>query len=286
MGNDLIHYGKLHSPDADILGRLETFISRVEQELDIVTALSTDHTLNAKPQMPSLFLAKQEKRIVGVATIFAAHPSTGEFALCVLPGLWRRGIGSTRLGKALEVLSQHDIKKRLLICDRKSISGTHFALRHAQNFLFSEFGMRHEAPATGIDVAGLEVRPARVSDVAQMTRICAAAFAEDEQVSGAFIGTSMISVNRTGYIGSVEGTPVAICFVTDSEESRSLNTIAVDPVWQGKGYAKKFLLQIMRLIPDDGKRLELDVNSKNEVAIALYRRLGFEIVSDIGYYEV
>lgn len=279
-------YLALAGAEVEFASHVDALVSLVERELNITSGISTDHGLNAMPGMPSLFLAMCGERLVGVGTIFAPHPATGEIALCVLPGSWRSGIGTRLLDMASKTLDVHGCKNKLLICDRASVSGTHFVLRHARGLKFSEYEMRHSGPMPATDVSEVVVRRASGADIERMAAICAAAFGEEPDVSRAFMETSMISVNRTGYVGLVDGEMLAICFVTEKEETRSLNTLAVHPGKQGKGYGKKFLLHVMRMLPDDDKCLELEVNSMNRPAIALYRRLGFEIVSDIGYHEL
>lgn len=269
-----------------LLHAVENWAASIEQELGIATCLSHDHSLNRLVDMPSLFIARSGQRIVGVATIFAPDEGRGEIAIAVQPEYTRKGIGTTLLRMASDALASQSVSGRLLICDRKSSDGMHFALHHARRELFREYGMQLDRLPEIPDEPVLSIRLARMDDMPDMVFLCAAAYGDDPDQARTFIEASMISVNRTGYIGCFDDQPVAMCFISEHEHSRSVNTVAVAPQWQRRGFAKEFLLRILHGLPSDGKPVDLDVNSTNDKAFSLYRRLGFEIVSDIGYYEM
>lgn len=286
MDHKYVRYVAYNAPEAALLQEVEQFVSEMERNLGIASGVSIDHSLNSMPDMESLFIAWSNREIAGVATIFNSTADLGEIAICVRPTFTRHGIGSALLHLGLRTLQEHGVKRRVLICDRKSSSGTHFVLRHARGELFREYTMERSAQVALPEGSRLSIRDARTTDINEMTRICAAAYGDSPTEAGAFIETSMISVNRTGHVGLLDGRLIAICFISEHEEYRSVNTVAVDPPFQGRGHGTEFLAQVLRQLPQDGKPIRLDVDGKNLHAIAVYRRLGFLGIYEIGYHEV
>ena len=281
-----LEYVAFRNPDAGVLQEIETLVESVETELGIATGISFDHMLNHNKELECYFLAYEGKLLVGAATVFAPTANRGEIAVCVQHGHRRRGIGSMLLSTVVSVLDQNHVRQRILICDAKADSGNSFAHRFAVKELFREYTM---SLTNGLpsNVGGpLEVRSACEEDIPRMAEICAAAYGDVLSESRAFIETSMIAVHREGYVGSVGKIVVAVCFISSTESSRSVNTVAVDPQYQGRGYGKEFLTKVLHGLPGDGVKVVLDVNSTNSRAFRLYERLGFNIESHIRYYEI
>ncbi|RLF88826.1 ribosomal-protein-alanine N-acetyltransferase [Thermococci archaeon] len=61
--------------------------------------------------------------------------------------------------------------------------------------------------------------------------------------------------------------------------------IAVDPEYRGRGIGKSLVLRAMKILREKGsRRVRLEVRVSNEVAISLYKSLGFEIEGVIRRY--
>ncbi len=62
--------------------------------------------------------------------------------------------------------------------------------------------------------------------------------------------------------------------------------LGVDPKYRGKGFGKILLLEGLRLLKNKGVQIvELNVDSKNEVACGLYRSQGFKVWKTSSWYE-
>lgn len=286
MCKDGFEFVPYSSPTAAVLQEIEALVESVEGGTGIVSAISFDHVLNCDKEMDCYFLAYAGSLLVGAATVFAPKADEGEIALCVRADHRRCGIGSALLAHAIEVLDRHRVASRILICDAKSVSGASFVRTHATTELFSEYTMGLSGGLPAFVEGDVAIRVATDADVPRMAEICAAAYGDPLAESRQFIETSMIAVQREGYVGSVGTDLVAVCFISTSAGARSVNTVAVDPRFQGRGYGREFLTKILHAQPRDGLKVVLDVNSTNANAFRLYERLGFEIESDIRYYKV
>ena len=286
MQREVVQYQQFVELEAPMLQKVMDFKESIETSEGFVSALSFDESLNYHPNLRSYTVCLVHDRIVGVATIFAPQSSEGEIAVCVAPEYRRMGIGRALVATMLEELGLHGVGKAILICDVKSSSGQAFIKALGANEVFHEYAMQLGMLVASEGGNGLSIRVATSEDVTVMAHICAAAYHEEFAASLAFVDACMIAVQRTGYVGEITGDIVAMCFVSDHPDAISINTVAVDPQFQQKGIGATFLSRILEACITKGKVITLDVNSSNVKALSLYKKLGFYVTSDIGYYEV
>lgn len=272
--------------DDDLFSQVMALKESVEECEGIETGIGFDEALNFHSDMHAYVVASVGDTVVGVASIFAPQPHEGEIAVCVASGYRCRGIGKSMVSLAMANLARFKIQDTLLLCDGKSESGRYFVASlqgedhfHEYSMLLEDFGSLHTDNS-------VVVRPAISSDIELMATLCAAAYEDPYDESLGFIQASMGAVQRTGYIGEFSGIAVASCFVSRNEKGISINTVAVEPSYQRKGIATAFLSNIILLLIAERKPIVLDVNSSNFRAFGLYKKLGFVITSDIGYYRV
>lgn len=286
MVKDTIAFRTYKHLDDDLFSQVMELKESVEECEGIETGIGFDEALNFHSDMHAYVVASVGDTVVGVATIFAPQPHEGEIAVCVASGYRCRGIGKSMVSLAMANLARFKIQDTLLLCDGKSESGRYFVASlqgedhfHEYSMLLEDFGSLHTDNS-------VVVRPAISSDIELMATLCAAAYEDPYDESLGFIQASMGAVQRTGYIGEFSGIAVASCFVSRNEKGISINTVAVEPSYQRKGIATAFLSNIILLLIAERKPIVLDVNSSNFRAFGLYKKLGFVITSDIGYYRV
>ena len=84
------------------------------------------------------------------------------------------------------------------------------------------------------------------------------------------------------FVHEENGAVVAMCKIARGEvhtrHGAYISLLAVDPALEGKGIARRFMLDaIERMRADGARRIELTVESTNARGIAFYEKLGFEI---------
>lgn len=286
MMDKAIIFGQTNHLDDNLFGAVMELKESVEQQDGIESGIGFDEVLNFHSGMKAYVVASIDGKVIGVTSIFAPQPDEGELAVCVDHDYRNRGVGRSMVEMALAELARYEVEKVILLCDGNSESGKHFiAALHGEE-LFHEYSMILEGSGTLGSNNSVTVRQANPSDTTLMATLCSAAYGDPYEESLAFIQTCMEAVQRTGYIGSVGAIPVASCFVSSSGEGLSINTVAVDPSHQRMGVATSFLSQIIKPMAEEGRPIRLDVNSSNDRALGLYRKLGFRITSDIGYYRI
>ena len=65
-----------------------------------------------------------------------------------------------------------------------------------------------------------------------------------------------------------------------------LHHFGIDPVFQRQGLAKELLRESLRFVKEKGYQVKLEVHRSNTVAVALYRKAGFEFLGDYDVYII
>ena len=242
-----------------------------------------DHRLNFRKDTNSWFLLYEEGRLLGLASIFAPRPEEGEIAICVRPEARRKGHAGRLLAAARKALA--DSARQLLVCNDCSVSGKAFASRVGAVREHEEHALRLTRHILWQHPDRLKLREGGLSDVPAITRILSAAFNDPKAATESFVRSSFASGARRAYLGSLKGKIVATCFVTDEEGVFSVNTLAVSPDEQGKGYGMEFLCAVLDLVGRKNKLL-IDVDSTNVNAMKLYKNAGFDDIDVVGYYSL
>ena len=229
-------------------------------------------------------LASGSDPLVGVASVFAPSREEAEISLCVAPSHRGQGIGNYLLDQAATYLRSRGIPLLLLVCDRGSHCGMRFAEQRSRGIQHTEHEMRLAMPFTETGTQGLIVEKATLSDLPAMMTICHSAYGAEDRDFDAFLRTSLSLADRVGYIGKIDGLPVAVCFVGIHTGSVSINTVAVLKALQGQGLGRAFLSCVIRHIEGEHPVIDISVDSTNAPAYALYRRLGFVDRSVVDYH--
>jgi ribosomal protein S18 acetylase RimI-like enzyme len=285
MDNEIVLERFVYVEDM-MVERLFALKESVESSDGIDSCIDLDSRLNFSDGLHSLMVASSNGEVVGIASIFAPRREEGEIAVCVDLPFRRKGVGTSLVHLALDELRTHRVEKALLVCDERSQGGKRFVEACNGVPLFHEYGMRLTAHVPGVVPEGFSVRLAEYGDGGKMAAICSSAYGDEYASSLAFINTSMDAVGRRGYVGLLHGRIVGMCFVGFHSDVLSLNTVAVDPAFQGMGLGKALISQVIELVSSPRLSLVLDVDSTNSKAFGLYRALGFSVEKDIAYYGV
>ena len=87
------------------------------------------------------------------------------------------------------------------------------------------------------------------------------------------------------YVLIVNGDLVGYCVCWYFENELHIGNFAVDKKYQGKGFGKILMQKIFELFPEYNQAL-LEVNHSNNIAINLYLKFGFEVLTTKKSYYV
>jgi ribosomal-protein-alanine N-acetyltransferase len=136
--------------------------------------------------------------------------------------------------------------------------------------------------------AGWQVEPIDIArDLDLVMAVDAASFPNPwtramflHEAEGSEVGALLVLRSAEGHVAGY-----CACWVVAGE--LHINNIAVGPAWRGRGLGSALLGAVLDRARGLGAtRATLEVRSSNAVALALYRRFGFEVVSvRRGYYH-
>jgi ribosomal protein S18 acetylase RimI-like enzyme len=90
---------------------------------------------------------------------------------------------------------------------------------------------------------------------------------------------------ETFWVGRVEGVLVASVMFGYDGHRGSVNYLAVDPAWQGRGFGRLLMDRAEEMLRSWGcPKINLSVRASNQRVIAFYERLGFKVetVANLG----
>jgi ribosomal protein S18 acetylase RimI-like enzyme len=272
---------QLSTPDA---ASVQTLIRQCEAVDHASPYIQTDHSLNADQDMDSWFLACEGEELVGVASVFAPTREEAEIALCVSPDKRNRGLGMQLLTQAARYLNHRGYLTLLLVCHTASEPGNRFAARFSRELQHVEYDMRLVPPFGGVPENRLTIREATTQDFPAVKAVCQSAYGEEDRDFDSFLTHSMSLPGRRGYLGLLGGVPATVCFLGTEEHAVSLNTVAVHQSFQGKGYGREFLSALLHRLEGKTESAEISVDSTNEPAFRLYKKLGFMETRAVAYH--
>lgn len=234
------------------------------------------------------FFYYENGKLVGFLALDRFGTQDREVAGMVHPEYRRKGIFRTLLTAAKEECTQRGISRLILICEDASPSGKAFAEAMSAYYDFSEYRMElaeiWQARPVG---ERIQLQKAIAEDVGVLASITAASFGGLEERILQHILTDLREPGCQFYIGKLGEKPVGCFKLYQNEKEVGIYGFGVLPEYQGQGYGRQMLEQIISQIHAEGqKRITLEVDIDNTNAIGLYRSCGFKEVTMYGYYTL
>lgn len=206
---------------------------------------------------------------------------------------WRKkGIFEKLFKLVIDECSKRNFKKILLLTDGKSDLGSEFIKNHGGNYDFSEYRMKLTDKVSLGNVNSVNLRKAENRDKNEIRRQDSIFFSDEEEIEGVSNEDELnisidekISINNV-YMAEVNGEVIGKIKIKYEENSAFIGGFGILPWFRGKGYGKETLKEALKLINNkEIVDIELDVESKNDRALNIYKYFGFREVSVMDYYK-
>lgn len=249
--------------------------------------LETELSLNARPEMPCFFQARDSGRLVGALSAFAPRSDEAEISAFVLPSRRRTGVFSSLLAAAEPELSRFGYSSELFVADGRSREGKAVAARIGAEYAFTEFAMSHEGsgPSESAAESGLEMRILGIDAVEALAALRSAAFGDSPEDALNFERSIFASPGRSQYGAFLGGRMIGACSVRIADAEAWIYGLAVEEASRGKGYGRAIIEEIVAGLSGRGLRVCLEVESRNDAALGIYRRAGFVVRSSKSYFR-
>lgn len=249
-----------------------------------IVPIQFDHGLNYFPEMHSWFLYFEEEELIGVISIFNPLSDIAEISGCVKPSKRNMGKFNELIGFSYDELNIRKIKTVLFVVDNDSKSGMGIIEKLNLKCDHIEYLMKYEQFKEKYN-SSIQVRDAHLNDVNDFIRINSALFHETHEESKNIIMSCLQSKDRKQYIAEIDNKIIGICTLFYSGNKVIIYGLGISEIYQGKGYGHDLINSIFSMLKDKKYELELEVDSLNEKAYNLYKKVGFKEISVVNYYE-
>jgi ribosomal protein S18 acetylase RimI-like enzyme len=248
---------------------------------------------NRPEQQINDFLYYDVGAIVGYLSLDHYGFDENELILMVHPDYRRTGIGRTLLNAAQIEGKRRGIKRLILICEDYAPSGQAFVQAVGAQLDFAE----HEMVLGTFRERGtvderLTFRRAKDSDMDMLIAI-RATDSENEERAREYMQEWFHYPKQYFYIatfaekslGSQE--PVGMIRLDEMEQDIAIYGFVLVPKYRGRGYGRQMLEETIRTIRSvSQKRITLEVDTTNTIAMNLYLSVGFDVETTYNYYAL
>lgn len=200
----------------------------------------------------------------------------------------RKNVFTSLLEKAL---LENDVARcnKLLIAEQKSESATYFCEKIGASYSFSEYGL-------GVTLAHIDtcmqnkitLSTVTEQDYKVVSLILQRGFGDCEDDVDNLMQRNTTDRHHTMLVvKTVEALIGTMTVYSDDDKVAYISAFVIDPEYQGKGYGRIVLQNILHHLKEkDFLEVLLDVETDNMHALKLYESVGFNRISGYDYYKI
>lgn len=275
---------KYTSLDDELGRKVKDLIKECEIYDQAIIPIQFDHSLNYFSEMSSWFLYFEEAALIGLISVFNPLSEVAEISGCIKPGERNKGKFSELLGYCQDELNSYKIDAVLFPVDNDSMPGMGIIEKLSLKCDHVEYLMKY-GPFKEEYKSSLQLREAHSGDVENFTRINAELFHETYEESKNMIMSCLQSKERKLYMATLGDKTIGICTLFYACDKVVIYGLGISEVYQGKGYGHDLINSVFKMLKDKNYELELEVDSLNEKAYNLYKKVGFKETRVINYYK-
>ena len=221
------------------------------------------------------FFHYEENRLVGFLGVYKFGE---EYEICgmVHPDYRKKGIFTQLLSKALMIIPNNG---RILInAPAHSQSAKAWLEKNSCSYSFSENQMKWHKKILTNDTSNIVLREAKEEDLPFLMQV-------DQLSFGVSDSSNVLTKNGQTYIVEVEKEAVGKIRIERSNEQSWIYRFAILPQYQGKGFGRAALTQVVLKESPICSNIYLEVETKNNNALKLYESCGFVAFHTQDYYD-
>jgi ribosomal protein S18 acetylase RimI-like enzyme len=274
--------------DVSNLERICKEKDKTAQKLELDYKISRPKSILRKLKVDNEFLCYENELLVGYIGILQFDNSGMEVNGMVHPEYRRRGIFSELFKLVIDEFSKRTVDKMLLLTDHNSLAGVEFVKGTNAIYENSEYEMflRNSINETK-ELNRITLRQAINEDAreiaVQNALYCDKTF-DESQI--ALIDNS----ENYGYnilVAELNSKAIGKINLEINHGVAGIYGFWVHPEYRGRGFGREILMSsIAELKKKNVKEIMLQVETKNNNALNLYKSCGFEVTSIMDYYAI
>ena len=250
---------------------------KIHLKLEIDYKLSNGEKYGNNMNKINEFMFYDDNKLVGYAGICDFGGDEIEVNGMVHPEYRRRGIFTRLFSLVKDEFNKRDSKGMLLLSDNNSIGGISFIKRITDDYHHSEYDMNLDMDVIHKEnFDNLVFRKAAKEDI---TKIAGEnfEFINDNDIDGILFDSTYVLETGNVIIGKVRLEIV--------DNIGGIYGLEILPEYRGKGYGRELLIRsINKLKESKVNAINLQVETKNNNALNLYKSCGFKVNYTMDYY--
>ena len=250
---------------------------KIHLKLEIDYKLSNGEKYGNNMNKINEFMFYDDNKLVGYAGICDFGGDEIEVNGMVHPEYRRRGIFTRLFSLVKDEFNKRDSKGMLLLSDNNSIGGISFIKRITDDYHHSEYDMNLDMDVIHKEnFDNLVFRKAAKEDI---TKIAGEnfEFINDNDIDGILFDSTYVLETGNVIIGRVRLEIV--------DNIGGIYGLEILPEFRGKGYGRELLIRsINKLKESKVNAINLQVETKNNNALNLYKSCGFKVNYTMDYY--
>mgnify|MGYP001013024910 FL=1 len=250
---------------------------KIHLKLEIDYKLSNNEKYSNNMNKINEFMFYDDNKLVGYAGICDFGGDEIEVNGMVHPEYRRRGIFTRLFSLVKDEFNKRDSKGMLLLSDNNSIGGISFIKRITDDYHHSEYDMNLDMDVIHKEnFDNLVFRKVVKEDIAKIARENLKFF-NDNDIDGILFDSTYVLETGNVIIGRVRLEIV--------DNIGGIYGLEVLPEYRGKGYGRELLIRsINKLKESKVNAINLQVETKNNNALNLYKSCGFKVNYTMDYY--
>jgi ribosomal protein S18 acetylase RimI-like enzyme len=229
------------------------------------------------------FFHEENGELVAYLALFS-FGSTVEVCGMVKPTERRKGHFTELWQQALVPIEQYGFQTILLNTPSSSITAKGWLANQPYFYVFSEYQMRwSEQPIEESDEVLLRV--AKPSDANLEVKLDVLAFGMDAEDARSHLERIKERQDEQFLMIEADNITVGKVRINRTDGEAWVYGFAILPEFQGRGYGRKVLRNIVKREHDAGNQIWLEVEAKNNRALNLYESVGFVKMQGQDYYK-
>lgn len=244
------------------------------------------HILIKHRNFPATLLYYHKGKLVGFLSCYFFYDDAVEISLLIHPSHRRKGLAKALLEAIVPLLCFQNYFT--LIFSSPTEVNTSWFLTKNYTYMHSEYHMEREGLHPILDFKHpLIIEQATINDIPKLCELDSVCF---PQKQGDLIGRFHHLLNTREYeilLAYYHKKPIGKAHLRWQTHGVTLSDIAILPPFQGKGMGTTLIAHCINLALSEGlSTVNLDVETHNQRALALYTRLGFSIQNACDYWSI
>ncbi len=255
--------------------------------------LFLENTLNEDRNMDFIFVYRDKGKIISMMLLF--FPDIKEVKLYGFtnPDYRRNGLFTSLFNKVRDSFNTCLNSSYLFSCDQDSESGMNFINKMDTELKEIEYMMELDRDHFKEYINSkrkkeyqIKMEYGSMDQLNDISLISCSVYGEDNHKSSDFVSQTIKSDNKEQMIGVKNGKILGVCTFGTEDDFVIISGMGIDPVFQGKGYGRELLDQVLLSAVKKYKcSIKLEVSSINNKALNLYKSVGFIQNESYGYYR-